>query len=93
MIHKFFLILIVECRICYRQDDGIPICGSDGKTYDNQCHMEFVACESNSDITIKHPGKCRDYEADCGSMSILLYILVDCFLALNLFECFNELIF
>ena len=93
MIHKFFLILIVECRICYRQDDGIPICGSDGKTYDSKCHMEFVACESNSDITIKHPGKCRDYEADCGSMSFLLYILVDCFLALNLFEYFNELIF
>ena len=64
MIPKFFLILIVECRICYRQDDGIPICGSDGKTYDNQCHMEFVACESDSDITMKHRGNCRDdYES------------------------------
>ena len=64
MIHKFFLILIVECRICYRQDDGIPICGSDGKTYDNQCKMEFVACESNSEITMKYGGNCRDdYES------------------------------
>ena len=84
----------LECnRICKPPKIYRPICGSDGTTYDNKCHMKVAACESDSNITIKHPGKCRDYEADCGSMSFLLYILVDCFLALNLFEYFNELIF
>ena len=78
MIPKFFLILIVECdKYCNWIRD--PICGSDGTTYSNKCHMEVAACKSDSDITIKHPGECRDYEADCGSMSILLCILVDFF--------------
>ena len=64
MIPKFFLISIVECyKVCSRI--GMDICGSDGTTYDSECHMENAACESDSDITLKHRGKCRrrDYES------------------------------
>ena len=64
MIHKFFLILIVECDK-YCNWIRRPICGSDGTTYRSKCHMEVAACESDSDITLKHRGKCRrrDYES------------------------------
>ena len=64
MIHKFFLILIVECRICHSRSYGRPICGSDGTTYPSKCQMELAACESNSEITMKYGGRCRDdYES------------------------------
>ncbi|EDO28666.1 predicted protein, partial [Nematostella vectensis] len=27
-----------------------PLCGSDGKTYDNQCEMERASCLQNKDL-------------------------------------------
>ena len=38
----------------------IPVCGSDGKTYDNECLMEVAACMNGEDITKVHDGPCSE---------------------------------
>ncbi|XP_050498014.1 serine protease inhibitor dipetalogastin-like [Diabrotica virgifera virgifera] len=41
-----------DCQLIYH-----PVCGTDGKTYDNKCGLE---CEQkdNPDLKIKHEGEC-----------------------------------
>ena len=35
-----------------------PVCGSDGKTYPNECHMGMISCRERRTITLKHDGNC-----------------------------------
>ncbi|CAB3998011.1 Kazal-type serine ase inhibitor 1 [Paramuricea clavata] len=55
-----------------------PVCGSDGKTYDNMCLLKVADCESEENITKVHDGPCitskvcpafcpNDYDPMCGS--------------------------
>ena len=35
-----------------------PVCGTDGKTYGNDCHMRIQACIDQKNITVSYKGEC-----------------------------------
>ena len=37
-----------------------PICGTDGKTYSNDCELKVEACYThNHDLKVEHEGECK----------------------------------
>ena len=42
---------------------GVPVCGSDGSTYDSDCHMRAISCREGRDVYVQHEGKCGEYFA------------------------------
>ena len=36
-----------------------PVCGSDGRTYANECVMKSEACNNQKMIIVKHQGTCK----------------------------------
>ena len=65
----------VRCpRFCDRMYR--PVCGSDGKTYGNECMLQLEACTVGSDVVEAHRGECkrvcplfcsREFRPVCGS--------------------------
>lgn len=37
------------------------LCGSDGKSYLNECHLNAEICQNQRDIKINHMGRCGNY--------------------------------
>ena len=52
-------------RACNRMYD--PVCGSDGKTYSNECMMQMLTCEKNVVVTV-------DYTGECGRISSAFFL-------------------
>ena len=48
---------ICVCKNC--SHDGKKVCASDGKTYNDSCKLQKVACESNSTLKIARKGPCQ----------------------------------
>lgn len=50
---------IVSCRCPDCTDDKQPVCGSDRKTYTNECFLRKQSCERQAMISVLHEGHCR----------------------------------
>ncbi|KAI8846960.1 hypothetical protein BC829DRAFT_444958 [Chytridium lagenaria] len=48
------------CNYYCGSSDINPVCGSDGITYNNKCHVGKPACESPENTTVVHDGACGD---------------------------------
>lgn len=52
------------------------ICGSDGKTYQNEAKMQYKACKENESITKKYKGKCKDGKKEDNSKKKTIVIVI-----------------
>nr|XP_012555025.2 ovoinhibitor isoform X2 [Hydra vulgaris] len=50
-------------RVCFSV--YLPVCGSDGNTYSNECLMSIASCIKRQTITKVSEGECNDPEANC----------------------------
>lgn len=50
------LLLSVPSHQC--NNDYVPVCGSNGDTYQNECYLKQAACKQQSEILLVSEGSC-----------------------------------
>ena len=62
--HQFFVFFVCKEPKCPQACPKIyrPVCGSDGKTYPNECVLKVNACVNEENITVVHEGSCGKYK-------------------------------
>ena len=43
----------------YDPENPKQVCGSDGKTYENECILKYEACKNNKALTVQSQGHCQ----------------------------------
>lgn len=47
---------------CPREEDcpdvNDPVCGTNGKTFDNECKLKAESCATGIEVGVKHKGEC-----------------------------------
>ena len=65
------------CRCSLACPDTVRyVCGSDGRTYDNECQLRRDSCRSNTRITVSSAGRCRGMGDDGVCMLIIMIIII-----------------
>lgn len=59
------------------------VCGSDGKTYPNDCALRVEACAKGEDISVANLGPCGKFMAFLFRICISLFITTICLLCCN----------
>lgn len=56
LLVRLTLLLSVPSLQC--NNDYVPVCGSNGDTYQNECYLKQAACKQQSEILLVSEGSC-----------------------------------
>lgn len=59
-----------HCGVICSRTQAKPVCGSDGRSYENSCELQRARCKDKT-LTLAHRGRCRGESGRIKSKGIL----------------------